>query len=706
MTYFGNVSKNDNLVRSPLANFVEWETNSTYNAANVKYVITEGDYVYLLTSDLYIYRAPKHNPTNFYFVSKVNVSSTVNFFNGGALVENTIGGSIPKYWIYGGFGSSGTGIQYIASCGINGDGSPDLANWTISSSTLPSGDTRRKFSGLYYAPTNKVYLFGGGNGGNITVSLSPTTPHNTIYVSSAGDPSTLSTSSGTLPTAVHSYGMAQVGGRVYIYGGATGNMNSPTNIIQSAPLYDLENSWTTETNTLPIAMHSIDTYVDANYVYLIGVATSSTSTSPNIYRAPVSDPTNFSMDGYYIGMTFTPQMGLKVLDAGDDKLYTFSSSVNNYFRVASADKTDPLTWSLYKNALPTSFSETCIGYDYNTKKSYLLGGNAGSGVSSAIYESVENAPYKWSLSSSTLPVAIGWGEFLMAGNNSFIVGNRFSGLSSSSSMQVMYNYNNSDPASWQTLTFTNSKATYLGKSAIINNSIYYFGGTDNSGGTNYIQKIPLVENKIDAYSASLNSTKVSSSPTLPTSMYAFSLVVAGGYVYIFGGMQGASAVSTAYRCPVDAIDAGTWTTISSALPSARAYMTECVVGDWLYLIGGTDSTTVVSSNIIFKAKMSDLANGVVNFSTFAPPDITAQAGASAICVDDTLYYMGGFTNTIASPSISSMEQKNESYELLKLAEPFNNSSTSAQIAINPETGHLASYGKMQRYGLLPWRVKP
>lgn len=80
--------------------------------------------------------------------------------------------------------------------------------------------------------------------------------------------------------------------------------------------------------------------------------------------------------------------------------------------------------------------------------------------------------------------------------------------------------------------------------------------------------------------------------TLPSPLYRLTAVVHGGYIYVIGGRPTTDSVSRSmYRSQLQGDGSlGEWEDLGEILPEGRADHTSFVVGDTLYVVGGTNGT--------------------------------------------------------------------------------------------------------------------
>ncbi|OHA48107.1 MAG: hypothetical protein A2806_00510 [Candidatus Terrybacteria bacterium RIFCSPHIGHO2_01_FULL_48_17] len=155
-------------------------------------------------------------------------------------------------------------------------------------------------------------------------------------------------------------------------------------------------------------------------------------------------------------------------------------------------------------------------------------------------------------------------------------------------------------ASW-TLTQSLPAQRSRGGATVLNGYIYFIGGTDSSG--NSTATVFFSKQTSDGTG---NLEPWSSTTSLPSNRGRLATVAANGYLYVLGGSN-SSAVY--YAKPnadgtIPASGSGAWTATTS-LPQARQRHAATVVGNYVYVLGGTNSSEVVQNTVYYAQLNSD-----------------------------------------------------------------------------------------------------
>ena len=260
-----------------------------------------------------------------------------------------------------------------------------LANptdWVDTGATLPSN-----LAGSQLAIVNDyLYLFGG------TTDTSYASATNSIYSAPIIDPLTWTNNGYLLPKNLHHSQLAIIDGYLYLYGGATQNGASST-ILKASTSDPL--TWSNVGN-LPYPLYGsqlaiIDGYADG-YVALFGGITADDETTSSIFAAPLSDPTNFNIEG---ALPYAAAFGQLVLIGDQGFLITPADTTVSQTRIFKCDLNDPfLTWVDSRQTVPGEISQSHLGIIYD--RIFLYGGNG----NTAIF--ANNQRLKYNLASSTV----------------------------------------------------------------------------------------------------------------------------------------------------------------------------------------------------------------------------------------------------------------------------------------------------------------
>ena len=189
----------------------------------------------------------------------------------------------------------------------------------------------------------------------------------------------------------------------------------------------------------------------------------------------------------------------------------------------------------------------------------------------------------------------------------------------------------------------------------VGTDIYILGGQDYSANVsvNTIYKFDTLTNSI---------SKLTS--TLPLNMEASTCVSNNTDIYLFGGRTRSSSSHNNYSNTIIKFDtlANTSTILSTKLPKQLGYLSSAIVGDTVYLFGGSNSDGAYYN--IYKYNIS---TGII--STLSA---TLEYGADCVAsIGTDIYMFGGSTKTNFNPinEIRKFSTTNETISTLSLTLP-------------------------------------
>jgi len=561
-------------------------------ATHASQICTIGDYIYLFggysTSLLSsIYRAPVADPTNWTNTGKTLPSG---LYTGAVSV---IGDHV---YIFGGYTGSYNKIIYSAPVA-------DPTNWTNTGKTLPGALGQSQL--ITVGDSN--YLLGGYNGSAAT---------SVIYKSSVADPTTWTVANSTLPAALYGSQVAIIDDSIYLFGGYT---SSYTNAIYRAPLIHnrpnvYNKSWITNWRT--IATDQSNVTIGGNQATNIDFAsaTSITATTP-AHPSGATDVVITNYDGQSATLTgsytfnepptvssITPASslaagGITVTISGSDFLQTPIVKFGK-INATSVSRVDASTLSVVVPA-----------HAVGTYDVIVINPDMQADTLTNAFTFIELAPTISSISPDNGPTS--------GGTNVTITGTNF------------IPPNTGGDANWATATGKTLPGKLYGSQlAVIEDTIYLFGGYNGSAYTNVIYTAPVAD----------PTNWTNTGKTLPGSLYWSSLVKVADKLYLFGGHNGAS-MSTIYTASVSAPTV--WTNTGKTLPVATHASQICTIGDYIYLFGGY-STSLLSS--IYRAPVADPTNWTNTGKTLPSGSYT---GAVSV-IGDHVYIFGGNTGSYSN----------------------------------------------------------
>ena len=132
---------------------------------------------------------------------------------------------------------------------------------------------------------------------------------------------------------------------------------------------------------------------------------------------------------------------------------------------------------------------------------------------------------------------------------------------------------------------------------------------------------------------------------LPAGLSSQSSVIANGYVYEIGGLNGTYQTAVYYAKLNSDGSTGPWTTSSNPLPDARGSHSSVVSNGYVYVIGGTSNTT--NQSTVFYAKLNaDGSTGAWITSSNPLPNV--RLSHTSVVANGYVYVIGGSNGSAVS----------------------------------------------------------
>jgi N-acetylneuraminic acid mutarotase len=480
----------------------------------------------------------------------------------------------------------------------------------------------------------------------------------------------------SLPMGIGYFGMGQVGGKIYTFGGENFNGYYPkptTAVMQYDPVTNTWQYWSTMPEAMEVAVASLNgkLYMFGGYKPEIPVTVGTAeeydpATDTWVQKTDLPSPRSFngvaSYDGklYVIGgldinsnytntvYIFDPvnnswsegapmptaRDGLQAV-ASNGKIYAIGGYNGN--GLSTVEVFDPVanTWST-KTSMPIPQSDMGNGIAESNGKIYIVGGCTFGG-SCTMIDNVfvyDVAMDTWS-SLPDLPIARGAGGTAIINGILYAVG----GYNYAPFYDAVYAYNIEPiPTPTPTLTPTHTRTPapeglwyplaslpmelgYFGMDQV-NGKIYLFGGNNFDG-------YPTPKTSVLEYNPDTNSWRYRS--PMPQSLQAAAASL-NGKIYIFGGYHPESnTIDSAVEEYDPVTDA--WTH-KADLPSPRRANGVASFGGNLYVFGGIGPNSEYTNTVY-------VFNPGSNVWTTAAPMPTSRAGVGAVVSNGKIYVIGG-----------------------------------------------------------------
>ena len=474
---------------------------------------------------------------------------------------------------------------------INETQKNDISNWT-SSGTLPVAMSN--LTNLIVTK-NRVYLIGGWSG---TAVLS------SVYTAPINADGTLGSwvAATAFPIPVITSCVFVIKNKVYVCGGykqADGTGTDTVNTVYTANINadGTLGSWVLH-NTMPGVVYAASFVLTSSRVYIIsGALTNLTGSQSNkIYSAPISSDGTIGAWVTEANAPFYKQVPFTIVTknrvyicGGSTSLYVDPFTTSVYTAAINSDGTLG-TWTL-STSLPLAVRSGSV---YVTKnRVYLFGGAINTATTTSV---VLTAPINadgtlgtWG-TGTPLPTTVGSANLFSTKNRLYLVG----GFNGGSVLNTIY--------------------TAIIDGGLNDYSAYYAEDSVNylmpGSGRPWEQQYQINSTQSDNISGWVTTG------TLPTNIYTSSAIVTKNRIYLLGGSNGSTTLSTVYTAPINTDGTiGSWV-VGNNLPGVFSNSQAIVTKNRVYLLGGYNGA---ASSIIYTAPInSDGTLGAWSTSTSLP----------------------------------------------------------------------------------------
>jgi len=140
-------------------------------------------------------------------------------------------------------------------------------------------------------------------------------------------------------------------------------------------------------------------------------------------------------------------------------------------------------------------------------------------------------------------------------------------------------------------------------------------------------------------------------PALPTTLVAGGLAQANGYLFYLGGFDGSALASTIYSATASGTTIGSWSTNSSVLPATLAGQEAIAAGNQIYVFGGYDGATVVSTVYTSAVGSGGTLGSWTTTNSMPGANENYAYVAVPTAFNGYIYFIGGYTGSAVLSSV-------------------------------------------------------
>ena len=516
---------------------------------------------------------------------------TVLSLSSSAVIKNRV-------YLFGGYNGSAY-TNAVISAPVNTDGT--IGSW-VSENSLPGAIGQSPL----IVTNNRIYLLGGRSNSPSyipTVFTAPINSDGTIGIW---------TTSISLPSVMGETQVFVTKNRVYLLSGWTGTAYTSTVYTAIINADGTLGNWEIGT-PLPGPLADSVVFATKNKIFLCSGYNNSAYTA-TVYTASISGGLNDYSSYYAI------EDVANYLTAGSGKPWTQQYQINN---TQTADITG---WITDSSVLPVSISLSQAIVSKN--RVYLLGRFNGGSHETAVYTAPINSDGTlgtW-VAGTSLPSIVTASQAIVIKNRVYL----FGGFNNTAYVNTVYTaVINSDGTlgTWSTVTALPSVLGYT-QAIVTKNRVYLIGGyTTSASAVTYTAPINT-DGTLGAWTTGTS---------LPIGLYGATAIVTKNRVYLLGGYNGTSYVSTVYTAIINADGTiGAWSA-NTSMPGITYGAQAIVSKNKVYVLGGWNGSTS-GSNVYIAPINVDGTLGTWTSGTSLPGGVSAS---QAIITNNKVYLIGG-----------------------------------------------------------------
>ena len=308
-------------------------------------------------------------------------------------------------------------------------------------------------------------------------------------------------------------------------------------------------------------------------------------------------------------------------------------------------------WTTATNSLPEALglSQAVV----TSSRVYLLGGYDGSRRVATVYTTPINEDGTigaWTIDTS-LPQALAHSQAVVTSSRVYLLG----GITNDSGyVSTIYSAPINEDGTlgaWTIATNSLPEALAHSQAVVTSNRLYLLGGVNGNSWVSTVRTAPINED------GTLGAWTTDTS--LPEALSSSLVVVTSSRVYLLGGFNGSDYVTTVYTAPINEDGTiGAWTTDTTSLPEALTASQVAVTSSRVYLLGGVNDSTWTST--VYTTPINeDGTLGAWTTATNSLPE--ALSHSRAIVTSSRVHLLGGhndsdYVSTVYTAPINEVEK--------------------------------------------------
>ncbi len=587
-------------------------------------------------------------PVSTVYTAPINADGTLGTWTTGTSLPGALWASkvlitSNRVYLLGGRNSTNATVSTVYTAPINADGT--LGTWTTGTS-LPAA--------LAYAAivktSSKVYLIGGNNSsGNLV---------NTVYMANINIDGTIGgwTSGTNLPDAWSHAQAVATSTQLYLLGGVSGS-GSYTSAIYNAPINPDGSlgAWSLSNVSLPSALAYSQVAVISNRVWLFGGYVGSNGDTSKTYSAVIKS--NGTLGVWSTGADLPGIMSRSQVVLTLNRVYLLGGSPASTGVVQSsvygASLTNDFTGAGWSTTIDYSLGCGSAHAVVTKSRVYLLGGQTSSQsstntVTTSIINNSDGSLGSWTDTGVPLPYTVFGGQAIVTSSRVYVLGGASHGVGNGKTTPTNGALTatilpDGTLGTWSSIQVALPVTITAFQAAVIGNRLYVMGGFNLVNGVT-----PEIRSSVYSIPINVDGTIGSSGgwwtwtteASMPGPMMNSQLVVTSNRIYMLGGDNiNGTPISTVYTAPINADKTlGTWTT-GTSLPGLFGKSQAVVISNRVYLICGTVDNYNTASGTVFTAPIN--VDGTLgNWTTAAVSAPGGLINAQAIVTSSQVHLIG------------------------------------------------------------------
>jgi hypothetical protein len=178
-------------------------------------------------------------------------------------------------------------------------------------------------------------------------------------------------------------------------------------------------------------------------------------------------------------------------------------------------------------------------------------------------------------------------------------------------------------------------------SVVVREWLYVLGGANLDPGTSGENGVDLSDVGVTGIGPAGEVGSWKATTPLPSPRRWLAVAENGGRIYVAGGYDGAALSDVWFAGISNDGTLGGWRRASADLPAPRSSAHAAFVGNWMYVLGGTDREGVTWSDRVFVGRIDPSSGDVVRWDDVDSDAIVGPRRRFGFAVANSIFYVAG-----------------------------------------------------------------